>query len=346
MSEREPKTAIPYPPSWIDRLTAWIERLPGPAWLFYLAGVLLTALLIEIALWIDGSVPFGTYGAIKGIFPPFVFYLLALYHYLTYVGSRSLQAFRPLLDAGEAELARIDYRLTRLPRRWGWASVLLGLITTPPYFLGDRLVFGDLVPRTPLPTIVAVLAAAFFGTTFLAVIVRSIRQLQLVHTLHARAAKVSLLKLEPAHAFSRLTAATGIGVMLVMILGYLYSPGSLGSTWVVLMYLVISSLAAVIFVVPVLGMRERLQQEKQRALDETGDLLQLNLDRLHDRVRDDDRGDVRAAIDAIEALVRERELIGKISTWPWNPATVRGFASTLLLPIFLWLVTRLLERFL
>ncbi|MGH7425775.1 MAG: hypothetical protein ACREJP_06375, partial [Candidatus Methylomirabilales bacterium] len=27
----------PYPPSWVDRLTDWVERLPIPWWLFYLA---------------------------------------------------------------------------------------------------------------------------------------------------------------------------------------------------------------------------------------------------------------------------------------------------------------------
>jgi hypothetical protein len=26
----------PYAPSWIDRLTAWVERLPGPSWSYYL----------------------------------------------------------------------------------------------------------------------------------------------------------------------------------------------------------------------------------------------------------------------------------------------------------------------
>jgi hypothetical protein len=32
-SETKPR---PYAPSWIDRLTAWVERLPGPSWLYYL----------------------------------------------------------------------------------------------------------------------------------------------------------------------------------------------------------------------------------------------------------------------------------------------------------------------
>lgn len=27
--------APPYPPSWFDRFTTWVDRLPGPAWGFY-----------------------------------------------------------------------------------------------------------------------------------------------------------------------------------------------------------------------------------------------------------------------------------------------------------------------
>jgi hypothetical protein len=100
-----------YKPSWIDRLIQGIDRLPGPAWLFYMVGILALALLIIVILWIDGSVPFGSYGSFQGIFPPFVFYFLALYHYLTRVGARSLQEFRPLLEADESEFMPINYEL-------------------------------------------------------------------------------------------------------------------------------------------------------------------------------------------------------------------------------------------
>ena len=50
--------------------------------------------------------------------------------------------------------------------------------------------------------------------------------------------------------------------------------------------------------------------------------------------------------DAIEALLQERKLYKDVSTWPWDPKEIRAFASALLLPIFLWLVTRILERLL
>lgn len=44
------------------------------------------------------------------------------------------------------------------------------------------------------------------------------------------------------------------------------------------------------------------------------------------------------------ALISQRDLIGRLSTWPWSTGTIRGFATTLLIPVAIWLITRLLDR--
>lgn len=333
-----------YQPSWIDRLIQWIDRLPGPAWVFYVVGTLALTLLITVVLWIDGSVPTGSFGSFQGIFPPFVFYFLALYHYLTRVGSRSLQQYRPWLQADEAELAEIEYEMAALPRGLGWLAIIIALVTLPSFFLSGQA-FGDRDPNTALPYIVAAISAEFFGATIFCLIIRSLRQLRMVHRLHSRATNISLLKLDPAHAFSGLTARTGIGIILLLALAYLRDPSGFSGTFVVLGYIVMAVPAIVVFFVPVMGMRDRLAEEKKRALDELGDLLQASGDRLDERIREDDYSDLQGVETAMRALIRKREMLEKIPTWPWNPGTVRGFASTLLLPIILWLITRLLGRF-
>lgn len=334
----------PYPPSWVDRLIGWIDRLPLPAWLFYVLCTPALAVLITVVLWIDGSVPVGEYGSIQGIFPPFVFYLLALYHYLTRVGSRALAAFRPLMEADEIEFARTEYELATLPRGLGWLSIVIAVATLPNFFVSGQA-FGDRTPNTALPYVVAALAAAFFGATIFCLIIRSFRQLRMVHRLHTQATNLDLLKLEPAHAFSGLTARTGIGLILLLVLGYLYTAPRLVSDYLVAAYLLLGSPAIVIFLVPVMGMRDRLIEEKQRVLHETIDLLQSTTDRLESKIRAGDFKDLQGMETAIKALIRKREMVEKISTWPWDTATIRGFASTLLLPVLLWLVTRLLGRF-
>lgn len=334
----------PNPPSWIDRLIGWIDRLPLPAWLFYVLCTLALAVLITVVLWIDASVPAGEYGSIQGIFPPFVFYFLALYHYLTRAGSRALEAFRPLIAADEAEFARFEYELATLPRRLGWLSIVIAIVTLPNFFVSGQA-FGDRLPNTALPYVVAAPAAAFFGATIFCLIIRSIRQLRMVHRLHTEATDINLLELEPAHAFSGLTARTGIGLILLLALGYVYTAPRFFSDWLVGAYLLLGSPAIVIFAVPVMGMRDRLIEEKKRVLRETVDLLQSTSDELERKVRGGDYQDLQGMETAIKALMRKREMVEKISTWPWDTATIRGFGSTLLLPILLWLVTRLLGRF-
>jgi len=340
-----PSMEAQYRLSWIDRLVQWIDRLPGPNWLFYLVGILALASFITVVLWIDGSVPFGSYGSFQGIFPPFVFYFLALYHYLTRIGSRSLQAFRPLLNnADETSLAQTDYRLTKLPRWAGWLSIILACLTLPLFFSSGQA-FGDRTPNTILPYIIAGAAAAFFGTTIFALFIRSFRQLQTVHDLHSRATNINLLDLGPAHAFSGLTARTGIGIILLLILGLVRDFSNFYGVYFIGGYLFLSVPAVIVFVVPVLGIRDRLIEEKKRVLQQTNELLQSTTEKFERKVRANDYSDLQGMETAIETLMRKREMVMKISTWPWDPGTIRGFASTMLLPIVIWLITRLLGRF-
>ncbi len=37
-------------------------------------------------------------------------------------------------------------------------------------------------------------------------------------------------------------------------------------------------------------------------------------------------------------------MVEKLPTWPWRQGTIGAFVTAILLPIGLWLVTRLLER--
>jgi hypothetical protein len=55
----------PYPPSWLDRLTDWVERLPGQSWVFYTALGLVLALISTVASWGDGAYPIGTFNALN-----------------------------------------------------------------------------------------------------------------------------------------------------------------------------------------------------------------------------------------------------------------------------------------
>ena len=335
---------ISYPPSWIDRLIQWIDRLPIPAWLFYILCILTYIFAISIVLWIDGSVPFGKVGSIPGIFPISLFGFLALSHYMVWIGSRSLQAFRPLLDVNDAEFARIDHELNTIPRKLDWFVIPVCVFMAYPFLVNNPVTWANLIPNTILPLSTAWVIITFFNITFFTLIIRIIRHLGMIRKIHAQATNINLLKLKPAHAFSMLTSRTAIGIVLIALIGFIRDPSAAIDSWNIYGYVLMAVVAISVFVAPIIGLRELLEKEKERRLDEASDLLQTTTDSLHKKVKNKDYENIGGLETAISALTRERELFEKVSTWPWDTSTLRGFASSLLLPIFLWLVTRLLER--
>ena len=343
---RTQSTNDPYPPSWIDRLIVWIDHLPGPAWIFYLLGVLGLAIFINAAFWIDGSMPAGAVDPEFTGYSIFILYWVGLYQYLTGVGSRSLKTFSPLIGSDDPEIKRLDYQLATLPRWLGRLSILLGFGFSTAMALGDPAPYGDIVPRTAIPYVADIAISGFMISAFICLIIRSVRQLRLVGRLHVRATNINLLKLDPAHAFSVLTSRTGMGIIFVVVSSLPLDDTPLSSPLDIFLTLLALSLAIIVFVLPIIGIRHQLEEEKKRFLNETNDLLLTASDRLHNLIRGDDYRDVDGTRDAMEALIRERELIGKISTWPWDLNTLRSFTSALLLPVIIWLVTRLLDIYL
>lgn len=332
-------------PSWIDQLVRWINTLSGPVWLYYVFGFLACVLLINAVFWIDGSMPVGSIHPVNSGFAIFIIYCIWLYNYLTKIGSQALKKFLPLLPMSEHDLAKVEYELEVLPRWIGRLMIPLGIGFAVINILSESAPYEDIVPRTALPYIGDVVISGFLISTLFSLIIRSIRQLRMVRRLHAQAANIDLLKLEPAHAFSSLSARTGIGIAMILVIAFLIDPSSFDTKMSIISTAVILILAIGIFVLPIIGIRDDLEEEKSRVLDGINDILNTSLTSLHDRLEKGDYQDVPAMEKGINALIQERELYSRISTWPWDFRTLRSFASTLLVPIFLLVISRLVERF-
>ena len=84
------------------------------------------------------------------------------------------------------------------------------------------------------------------------------------------------------------------------------------------------------------------------AMDHIKELEQAPPHAMTEIHRSVDEGDISRA-DALNktltSLQLERDALARITTWPWQPATLRAFVSVLLVPIVIWLIIRLLERF-
>jgi len=341
----------PYPPSWIDRLLLWVDRLPGSPWLFYLAMLGTLIVINNGARWIDGTLAWGRFDLVRILEVPEVIYLIPFLHYLNRAAARSLAHFRLLLDVNEAEYARMEYELTTLPRRQGWLALAIGASLTIGNILASPASWAVLGADSVFLTLYYDLLA--FGLMSLAAVflLHTLYQLRIVSRLQRQPQTISLFQTGPVYAFSNLTSRTGIGIAILIyyfvFLTYgakVYGPPPPIAPIDFLTFLVLFLTAAASFFIPLMGMHDRLAAEKSRAVFEAGDRLERVRSQLHSRV---DRGDATGGDSLnkdVATLLQELQTLDKISTWPWKPETLRGFLSAISLPIIVWLLTQLLER--
>jgi len=91
-------------------------------------------------------------------------------------------------------------------------------------------------------------------------------------------------------------------------------------------------------------MHARLVAEKERALAQVASRLEAVFARLHERVDQETLIDADKLNAQITSLSAERAVLTGISTWPWEPATMTGFLTTLVLPALIWGMQRVLAR--
>jgi hypothetical protein len=324
----------------MNRLHGAIDRLPGPAWLVY---VVATALLVLLAIWSDQFVDRSTlpqptaYAAVIALFP------LALIQYLDGVARKGLKNFRPALSLADPEVDRLSYELTTMPRGAarvvslvGVGFAILGLLVTPEEMLGPA--------GMPIVLSIVGFGGVLFGyMSFALLFYHSVRQLRLVSVIHSRAATVNLFQPQPLYAFSTLTLRTAVALALLSYYIVAVSSGvSMGPATVGLLGINLS-LSVALFTLPLYGMHIRLREEKNRLMSMVSGRIEGVLGSLHKALEEPVAGQIDMLNKGLASLMVERDLIVKSPTWPWTPGTVRAFASSALLPIALWLVTRVLE---
>ena len=93
-------------------------------------------------------------------------------------------------------------------------------------------------------------------------------------------------------------------------------------------------------------MRRKLREQKAQLLDACVVRIGEATDAIESAFAEDRLDDVSKLKTTLDVFNGEKTRIEKSSIWPWEWGTVRGFASTLLLPVFMWFVTSALEKWL
>lgn len=341
-----------YAPSWADRLTDWVRQLPIPSQLFYLGLALVLILLSAAAKWSDGTYPVGIFSPllVMGAITPV--YGWAFLHYLDNSAAAALDKFRPIMLVDEVEYNKIRYRLTTLPARPALIASAIGAVYGP-----ITLLFwsSEEVARVGALTspLASVFDVSFPGLGYMAaalIVYHTIHQLRLVSSIYTTCTRIDLFQLGSMYELSKLTARTAIGLGLISYAWFAVNVGlntqtnGLGATSI-LEVSAFSLLVAVIFVWPLLDAHRLLQQEKESLQAENAKHLRDVIGELHRRKEAGEFAQMDGINKAMDSLMKEQTVLDKISTWPWQPETLRWLGTAVLLPVLIWLITRALERF-
>jgi len=334
-----------YTPSWIDRFTAWVERLPGPSWACYLGLALVFLLVQSITLWVEGAIPVGTFNSAQVFISGVLVFFLGLFFYLDEQAATAVEILRPALTISEEKYQEMLFRLTTLP---SWPTLLASL-TMIAIALLSELINETYYPETliPFPVSAMLFRILYLIGWFLfgAFMYHTIHQLRLINYIYTKYTRVNLFRMKPLYAFSNLSALTA-GSLAIIIYGFLIvNPNVDRSDPAILIWVFIFlSTALVTFIWPQLGMHRLQDAEQERCLDEAYLRLQTIITELHQQL---DEGDLEGMEDlnfAIACLEIEINTLKGIRTWPWEPETLQILITALAFPLGLWVIQFIVER--
>lgn len=335
-----------YTPSWIDRFTDWVDRLPGSSWMYYLGLGLVLLLFQSSILWIEGIDPIGTFHPVQVFFSGMIPFLLAMFHYLDEWAGSALATLRPDLTVNEEKYQELHYLITTFPMG---STILASLVMLALGYLTDLIAGEPYLPQGFASSLYsASVSRILYFTCWLlmgAYIYHTIQQLRSINLIYTRYTDVNLFRLRPLYAFSNLSAFTA-GSFAVIIYGWLLvNPSFQLSDPVLLVWVLIFILAALVtFAWPQMGMHRIQVAEQDRLLDEVYIRLESTISKLHEELDKGELQDMEELNFAISSLETEINTLKRIRTWPWEPETLQILVTALALPLGLWLIQLIVER--
>lgn len=328
-----------FKPSWLDSFMDWVSSLKIPSALFYILLYLGCVLAIHLALWFEGQMGWGAIDSY--VFFDVIWFPLGLgyIHYMERVAQRSLREIRPALDVSDAEFEKIRYRFTTLPF---WPILIITIVGL---ILGWLLAFR--AGSTADLSSILWSGISGLGYTFLPIwLYAAYRHVSQIDDLYTKVKKLNLFNLQPLYGLARVAMVVGIFLVLLVNINFLSETyfGSVTQTpeMIFTLSLIGITAAVAVFVIPVLGIHRKIEKDKTNLLAENAEQIESLR---HDIQNDMEKRNFKN-IDGLEkglsALLKVRESISAIPTWPWSPGTFGRFASAIVLPLIVWLLQRVM----
>lgn len=335
----------PFKPSWIDGLDEWLGGLPVQPEVSYVV----LGLALVMVQWFFLLLERGT--SANELVPVIVFnglavpYLLALIRLLDKQALRSLTGMRPVLRMSQEEYAAYTFKIANMPFL---APLLAGLAMTVfailfPLVATEPERYAALEQFSLFTTVYHIIdksSAFLFGV----VVYHTIRQLRLVNTITAKHIQVNIFQLRPVQAFSSLTAATALGLVVFFYGWILINPELLADPAILVVSTLFTILAVLVFVWPLWGVHRLMVSEKERALHELEQRQEEIFAKFNQHVANDDYAAAEKLNGTILSLDIQYKKIDAVPTWPWRSETARGVLTAVALPVFLMIVQFFVQR--
>jgi len=340
------ESLYPYRPSWIDQITAAVNKTRIPFVIVYLLTWLVFFLALIFLRWRDQIYPFGYIDKTDVVMSLTSIFFVALVHYLDNWAIKKLKIFRESIQVNDDEFDRLAYQLSALPPRPALIASLIsfgfGAITfilTPSSYGFIHIGFGS-------PSSVLQLANFLFGWfTFGALSYHAYHQLRLGSIATANYLRINLFNLTPIYTFAGLTLRTALGWLIVAYAWALTTPNLFKNVVIIATILFMQIVAILTFVLPLLSAHEKIVEKKAQSLNEIGTRLESIVDEMSKVDKEYDNERLSKLKDILSTLSMAEERIKKIPTWPWRPSVVNSLATAILLPNAVWIFQLIVERF-
>lgn len=329
--------------SWIDDVLHGLSGRRMPARRILLFTWAFGAVVVAVGLWAVGVEPAEIRYQVISTF----YWAVGVggYFYLSNSSARSLERFSPALDVMPEEFETIRLRLTTLTPRAGVVATVTGVGLTVGAGVSDPALLA-LFDRSLVAGVIGALNLLLGVGSAVVMIFLLVRTLKAISGLHRRADAVDIFRPGPAHAFAGTTARAG-GILIVAVS---YSVATDPSTFINPVWIgftIVSFVLAVLaFVLPLSGMHRQLKEHKENLLARNQQRMGAVVEEFHTKAEGGRYAEIDTIKKVLDALEWENGRIRRASTWPWETATLRGFATTLLLPVLTWLSTTYLGRLL
>jgi hypothetical protein len=337
----------PYARSWLNLLIDRIDGMPGPRWLGYAIVGAIAVTLSVVDGWLTDPAAVGTITVQLAGWGLLIVGSLVAVAVLNRIAQSALDMVRPLMTVTGDEAALMRYELTVAPAGPAVLIVFVAALFTVGIYVADPVASG-VVGYSPLALAVRSVGDVFLAAVLLVFIYQAIRQLRCVARILDRVTRIDLFHPRPLYAFSRLTGGIGVTLAAVVLSTLVTLPDAAqaaANPYVLGWLLGLLGFAVAVFVVPLVGLHERLVAEKERLQYEADERLQSVLAALDQDVDALDLSRADGLNKTLASVVQQRDLLARLPTWPWSATTLRAFLSALLLPIVLFLIQRVLVQF-